>query len=159
MAYLLTALQHSESSSKCDNLILNWFYPRVGKEYYCYCLCKIYVYLGRLFLWKLFALIAIMQKDGRQLNASLHTLYVTLFRGLSEEQRSKSLLRKGVLGRGKQCPGSRMQGPNYGKEKSSHLFLHPHLIEGTQVPSKLYKWLPDSRAGLLFFRDSLLSLP
>lgn len=22
-----------ESSSKCDNLIFNWFYPRVGKEY------------------------------------------------------------------------------------------------------------------------------
>lgn len=74
-------------------------------------------------------------------------LHLTLFRGLSEDQRLKSLLGKGGLGRGKQCSGSRMQGPSCGKEKASSLSLCPHLVEGTRVPSKLDKGFPDSRAG------------
>lgn len=44
--------------------------PRVSKEWYCYSLCNMYIYLGRLFLWELFALVAVMQKDERKLNAS-----------------------------------------------------------------------------------------
>lgn len=32
-------------------------------------LCDVHVYLGRLFPWELFALLAIMHKDGRKLNA------------------------------------------------------------------------------------------
>ena len=125
-----------------------------------------YIYLGRLFLWELFALVAVMQKDERKLNASFPpSLSNTVPRA---KWRPKIQITAG--GRG---PGQR-QTMFWEQNAGAQLWaigskpsppppplqpLGPHLVEGTRVPRKLDKWVPGDRAGLVVSRGSLLSLP
>lgn len=116
------------------------------------------VHLGRLFPWELFALLAIVYKDGRKLNACFpHSLSDTVLRA---KWRPKIQITAAGqdLGRGSVL-GEECRGPAVDNRKQAPQPLGPHLVEGMWVPRKLDKWVPGSRAGLVVFRGSLLSLP
>lgn len=103
-------------------------------------------------------MIAVRQKDGRKLNASFPTSLCNVFRELSEEQRLKSPLGKGGLGRGNVL-GVECSGPALEKRKpATSPFIcilyraHGCLVSGTSGLQTV------SRAGLVVSRGSLLSL-